>query len=212
MKRILASMAGLMGLSALAGQGVSVEVDRAADPDPAPAPDLCPLAEAIQAAQRGAQVFFVVGEARHINLAKREFMRRCPDLVVGAQGRLHLGGGEILVSSAQCGAELAADWPGLILFDRGVLEGLTDAEATRWRNAARRARMAAEVAEVAPAEADLEDALAAPEVVAMMDGRASHGVYVPSADPSPADLVAPAAVSRQVRRQMERLAAKGRSL
>ncbi len=37
MKRILASMAGLMGLTALAGQGALVEVDRAPDPVPAPA-------------------------------------------------------------------------------------------------------------------------------------------------------------------------------
>ncbi|MFC6640798.1 hypothetical protein [Sulfitobacter profundi] len=119
MKRILASMVGLMGLSALAGQGVSVAVERAPDPDPAPAPEPCPLEGAIQAAQRGAQVFFVVGEARHINLAKREFMRRCPDLRPGGN-RLICDLGEILIQSARAGAETAAGWRGPILFDRGL--------------------------------------------------------------------------------------------
>jgi hypothetical protein len=212
MKRILASMAGFMGLTALAGQGALVEVDRAPDPDPASAPNICPLDKAIEAATQGDRVIFVVAEARRINLVKCEMLHRCPDLVVGAQGRLHSDQGEILVASAQCGAELATGWCGPILFDRWVLDGLPDAEANRWRNLARGARMAAQMNEAAAAVSDFGDALAAPEVVAMMGGRASHGVYVASADPAPADLVAPAAVSRQVRRQMERLAAKGRSL
>lgn len=211
MKRILASMAGLMGLTALAGQGVSAEVDRAPDPDPAPPPDLFPFQRAIRDAAQGAQVFFVVAEARHINLARRDFVRRRPDLVARGN-RLRLGRGEILIQSAQAGAEVVKGWRGPILFAPGALRPLSSAQETAWRNAARRARMAAEVAEAAPVETDLEDALAAPEVVAMMGGRASHGVYVASADPAPADLVAPAAVSRQVRRQMARLAAKGRSV